>query len=353
MVSGRSNCSASRMGLPMSSVSSSASSSLWASISAARRSSATLARRQRRPGAGLEGAAGGGHGAVDIGLAAGGHVGQLAAVDRAAGLECRAVGGIGVGAVDVGAAFRAQRGDLRLPVIQRVQCHVVQLPLRPARATMASSSTLQPASRCCGCASSISLWLTPSLQGHEDHGGGRDRGHVHRVVSGAGDDVHGRQATVGGALAHLADQVGIEGRGPEILHVLQFHLDMVGRRHVLAGLAQRLVHAGERGFVLVAQVGRHAHLSGDDVARAGMGVQLAHRASAMRLVGVGDADHRLHQVAGRQQRVATDRHGRGAGVHFHAGHDDVVPAQAQRSGDHAHDLSSCSRIGPCSMCASK
>ena len=43
-------------------------------------------------------------------------------------------------------------------------------------------------------------------------------------------------------------------------------------------------------------------------------------------------------VAGRQQRVATDRHGRGAGVHFHAGHDDVVPAQAQRSGDHAHDL---------------
>ena len=176
------------------------------------------------------------------------------------------------------------------------------------------------------------------LAGHEDHGGGRDRGHVHRVVSGAGDDVHGRQATVGGALAHLADQVGIEGRGPEILHVLQFHLDMVGRRHVLAGLAQRLVHAGERGFVLVAQVGRHAHLSGDDVARAGMGVQLAHRASAMRLVGVGDADHRLHQVAGRQQRVATDRHGRGAGVHFHAGHDDVVPAQAQRSGDHAHDL---------------
>ena len=59
------------------------------------------------------------------------------------------------------------------------------------------------------------------------------------------------------------------------------------------------------------------------------------------LVGVGDADHRLHQVAGRQQR-ASRRIGMGVGpACFHAGHDDVVPAQAQRSGDHAHDLSSC------------
>ena len=140
-------------------------------------------------------------------------------------LECRAVGGIG-GAVDVA---RPSGRAARLPVIQRVRCHVVQLPLRPARHhgvqqhVAAGFQVLRLRVLDFVVADAV-------LAGHEDHGGGRDRGHVHRVVSGAGDDVHGRQATVGGALAHLADQVGIEGRGPEILHVLQFHLDMVGRR---------------------------------------------------------------------------------------------------------------------------
>ena len=121
MVSGRSNCSASRMGLPMSSVSSSASSSPGldqrgqAQQRGLRSGGASAdARRPRRR-------RGGGHGAVDIGLAAGGHVGQLAAVDRAAGLECRAVGRIGVGAVDVGAAWRAAR---RLAIASNPACAV-------------------------------------------------------------------------------------------------------------------------------------------------------------------------------------------------------------------------------------
>ncbi|MDT4825481.1 hypothetical protein FQZ97_587670 [compost metagenome] len=37
--------------------------------------------------------------------------------------------------------------------------------IRPQQRNMACSSTLQPASRCSGCASSISLWLMPSLHG--------------------------------------------------------------------------------------------------------------------------------------------------------------------------------------------
>ncbi|MNX91375.1 hypothetical protein D3C86_1234500 [compost metagenome] len=107
-------------------------------------------------------------------------------------------------------------------------------------------------------------------------------------------------------------------------------------RDVVADPAPLLVHAGQRRFVLVAQVGGEADLPRDDVARAGMGVDLAHGPPSVRLVGVGDVDHGLQQEAGGEQGVAADRHGGRACMHFHAGHRDVVPAQAERAGHHAY-----------------
>ncbi|CPK83082.1 Uncharacterised protein [Bordetella pertussis] len=175
------------------------------------------------------------------------------------------------------------------------------------------------------------------LAGHEDHRRGRDRGHVHRVVAGAGHDVHGRQAAALRAVAHLADQVGMEGRRREVLHLLALHRYGMPRGGVGARLAPQRVHRGERGFVLVAQVHREAHLAGDHVARTGVGVDLAHRVAAVRLVRVGDLDHRLQQMAGRVQCVLADRHRGGAGMHLHALHHHVVPAHAQRAGHHADD----------------
>jgi hypothetical protein len=122
-----------------------------------------LARRQGAPDAGFEGAAGGLHGAVHVGRAARRHVGQLAPVYRAGGGEGGAIGRVAIGAVDVGLAIEGERGGAGAPVGGVLGHERTSWAL--ARATMASSSTLQPASRSAGLASSISLWLTPSLHG--------------------------------------------------------------------------------------------------------------------------------------------------------------------------------------------
>jgi len=82
-----------------------------------------LARGQLAPDAGFERAARGGHGAVYIGLAASGYVGQPPAVDGAGGGERSAVGGVAVGAVDVGAAVDAQRGGAVMPIGAVVLAH--------------------------------------------------------------------------------------------------------------------------------------------------------------------------------------------------------------------------------------
>ncbi|CFP00311.1 Uncharacterised protein [Bordetella pertussis] len=145
-----------------------------------------------------------------------------------------------------------------------------------------------------------------------------------------------------GLLAHRADQGGLEGRGGKVLDVAQIDADRiaggVARAQRLAGLAQAGVHLGQARGVRVAQVDRERHLAGNDVARGRIDVGHAHGAAPLGGVVQRDAHDFLHQVRGGVQGVAAHGHGRGAGVRLHAGHGDVVPAQAERAGDHADDL---------------
>ena len=56
----------------------------------------------------------------------------------------------------------------------------------------------------------------------------------------------------------------------------------------------------------------------------------------MRRVAVGCGHHVLHDAGGGQERILAQRHGRGAGVGFHAGHGAVKPANAQHALHHAN-----------------
>jgi hypothetical protein len=62
------------------------------------------------------------------------------------------------------------------------------------------------------------------LAGHEDHAGGGDGADVDRVVPGATDHVHVRQAQGLGRMAHAGHAVGVELRRLELAHLLEGHL---------------------------------------------------------------------------------------------------------------------------------
>ena len=80
------------------------------------------------------------------------------------------------------------------------------------------------------------------LARHEDHGGGRDAGHIDGIVAGTADDVHFRKAERAGAGAHGLDQ----GRGKrlrrEVHDLLDADLDAIFCTNAGGGGAQFGIH---------------------------------------------------------------------------------------------------------------
>ncbi|MCY1516841.1 hypothetical protein D9M68_514980 [compost metagenome] len=161
-------------------------------------------------------------------------------------------------------------------------------------------------------------------------------------MASAGDDVLPGVAARHGLAAHVLDQFRREWGRREVLDVVDLHVERGASgpalRQRLARGAEAGVHLGQLAGVFVAQVDRELDRAGNHVARAGVEIDHAHGATAVRREVMGDAHDLLHHVGGAIECVAAQRHRRGAGVGFHAGDGHVVPAQAQRAGDYADHL---------------
>ena len=101
------------------------------------------------------------------------------------------------------------------------------------------SSTLQPAVRSSGLASSISLWLMPPTHGTKTMALGAT---VDGVVPGAADDVLVRVALRRGGVAHRGYQIRVERGRRDIPELLDLGLLANPRSRRLAGLPQVTVH---------------------------------------------------------------------------------------------------------------
>ena len=129
-----------------------------------------------------------------------------------------------------------------------------------------------------------------------------------------------------------------EGGRREVHDLFDVDLGPGRGSHFGTGCADLGVHLGQRFVVDVAQVGSELHAARNHVARAREHVDRADRAATVRRVAQRDGYGLLHQPGSGLQRVAAQRHRRRAGVRLLAGHRDVVPALAERTGHGAdHD----------------
>ena len=204
---------------------------------------------------------------------------------------------------------------------------------------------------CPGCASSISLWLMPSLARDEDHPRRGQARHVHRVVAGARDGGHVRVPEPVGARSTAAMQSGWKGRRVvrDLPIVISIASPTLGG-DLRADAADVGVHRRARFVGRVAEVDRELDAPRDHVAAVRMHLHHADRAAAVGGWRWAQATTSCISLGwSTLERVPAQRHRRRAGVRFMP----VTTQSYQRMPSTPVTtpivLSLSSSTGPCSM----
>src|SRR6202140_238320 len=176
------------------------------------------------------------------------------------------------------------------------------------------------------------------LAGNEDHRRRHDVGEVAGVVTGArGDAAMAVPERLGGPLDRI-DQFWVEHRRFLAPDRIERNLDLAPRRDFRSRAPQILVDGIERFRSRAADIDGEGALAGDNVAGGSRNHRSADGADRVRTMLLRDPLNRQHDFRQTRQRVAAQRHRRGAGVAFETGHLAVVPDDALAAIDHADGL---------------
>src|ERR1700704_2507506 len=174
------------------------------------------------------------------------------------------------------------------------------------------------------------------LARHEDHGRRRHARDIAGVVSRAAHDVHVGVPRLLRPAPHGLHEFPGEGRRREVPDLLYLGLETMALGDVVRRQPHLGIHFGELVIVGMAEIQRHEDAARDGVARLRLAFDHAHGRPSVQ--PVADLARRHDQLRRADQRVAPAFHGRGAGVAFHAGPRDLVPALALRARDDADRL---------------
>ncbi len=154
-------------------------------------------------------------------------------------------------------------------------------------------------------------------------------------MPGTTDDVHVRQTQPFRSTAHRFHAAFFEVQRREVGGRGQF----VGKAVLFAGRLDHLFHFGNHRIqprrLQVAKIQSHAHFAGNHVARAGIGLQAADRATGVGLMAEGGAVDGADDHRGTDQGVLAQVHRRRAGVGFDAAQFQVEPLLPERAEYHA------------------
>src|SRR5439155_24289049 len=176
------------------------------------------------------------------------------------------------------------------------------------------------------------------LAGNKDHRRWHDAGKIAGVVTGARSDAAVAVAErLGGALDRV-DQFWVEHRRFLAPDRIERDLDPAAARDFRSCAPQILVDGIERFRSRAANIDGEGDLAGDHVAGGSRNHGLADGADRVRTMGLRNPLNRQHEFRQRRQRVAAQRHRRGAGMAFEPGNLAVVPDNALAAIDHADGL---------------
>ena len=170
---------------------------------------------------------------------------------------------------------------------------------------------------------------------HKDHPRRAQFGHKDGVMPCPADDVHVGKTQFIGRIAHRIDAIAVEVQRREVSRRGQLKTQAM----LLAGgfddLTDLRNHRVQPLGQQMTKIEGHAHFAGDDVARAGIGLQAADRAASMGLMAqrslVDSRDHRRRA----DQRILAQVHRRWPGVRFNTTQVEVEPFLAQGPEHHA------------------
>src|SRR5438034_5011524 len=176
------------------------------------------------------------------------------------------------------------------------------------------------------------------LAGNKDHRRWHDAGKVAGVLTGARSDAAVAVAErLGGALDRV-DQFWVEHRRFLAPDRIERDLDLAPACDFRSRAAQILIDGIERFRAGAADIDGESDLAGDDVAGGRRNHGFADGADGVRTMCLRDPLNRQHEFRQRRQRIAAQRHRRGAGVAFEPGDLAVVPDDALAAIDHADGL---------------
>src|SRR5713226_6155010 len=178
----------------------------------------------------------------------------------------------------------------------------------------------------------------PVLAGNEDHRRRHDIGEVARVVTGARGDAAMAVAERLGRALDRVDQFWVEHRRFLAPDRIERDLDLAPATDFRSRAAQIPVDGIERFRLGAAHIDGEGNLPGDDVAGGGGNHGFADGADRIRTMRLRNSLNRQHKFRQRRQRIAAQRHRRGAGVALEASDLAIVPDDTLAAIDHADGL---------------
>src|SRR5882757_1005761 len=176
------------------------------------------------------------------------------------------------------------------------------------------------------------------LAGNEDHRRRHHIGEVAGVVTGAGSDAAVAVAERLGGVLDGVDQFGIEHGGRFAPDRIEGDLGLASWSDLGDRAAQIAIDGLERFGAGAADIDGEGDLAGNDVTRRRGNDRLADGADCVRTMHLRNPLHRQNDFRQCRQRVATQRHRRGAGVALETGDLAVIPDDALAAIDHADGL---------------